>query len=198
MIDFIFEHAAHAPYLVFIILSLSGLGLPISEDLVVTAAAVLAATILPDSTYSLFLAVFLGCYTADAIVYWMGRLFGPKLWEIRWFARTVDPKRIIQIQSYYKKYGLLTIYLGRFIPLIRYGIYLTAGLGKMHYGKLACIDLFACLTTNTLLFTLAYQAGKNYELLLGHLKTFNIFLGGAFLVSIIAFIWYKRKKKAAH
>ncbi|MBU6384069.1 MAG: DedA family protein [Verrucomicrobia bacterium] len=177
---------------------LAGLNVPISEDLMIIISAVLAATVVPENTYKLFAGVFLGCYLSDWVCYWIGRHFGPKLWNVRWFARTFNRNRIDQIQNYYAKYGFFTLLFGRFIPFgVRNGLFLTAGLGKMHFGKFLFSDGIACVLSNTILFTLAYHVGKNYEALLSTLKTFNIFLFGAFAVAIIGFIWYKRRKKAA-
>jgi membrane protein DedA with SNARE-associated domain len=128
----------------------------------------------------------------------VGRHFGPKLWNISWFAKTFDRKKIDTVHQYYEKYGFMTLLVGRFIPFgVRNGLFLTAGLGKMPFGKFILSDGIACILSNTALFTLAYTVGKNYEALISTLKTFNIFLFGAFVVAIIAFIWYKRAKKAA-
>lgn len=198
MIQFIFDNAQHAHWIVFGALMLAGLNVPISEDVMIIFSAVLAATVVPENVYKLFAAVFLGCYLSDWVCYWIGRHFGPKLWNVKWFAKTFDRKRIDQVQGYYAKYGFLTLVVGRFIPFgVRNGLFLTAGLGKMHFGKFILSDGIACLFSNTVLFSLAYMVGRNYESLLFTLKTLNIFLFSAFVVSIIAFIWYKRRKKAA-
>lgn len=198
LIQFIFEHAQYAHWMVFGALMLAGLNLPISEDLMIIFSAVLAATVIPENTYKLFLGVFLGCYLSDWVCYWIGRHFGPKLWNIQWFAKTFDRKKVDQIHQYYATYGFLTLLVGRFIPFgIRNGLFLTAGLGKMPFGKFLLSDGIACVFSNTILFTLAYIVGKNYQALLDIVKTFNIFLFVAFVVSIISFIWYKRKKRAA-
>lgn len=199
LIQIIFEHAQYAHWIVFGALMLAGLNVPISEDLMIIFSAVLAATVVPENTYKLFLGVFLGAYISDWACYWLGRHFGPKLWNIKWFARSFDQKRIDQIHEYYRKYGFLTLLVGRFIPFgVRNGLFLTAGLGKMPFGKFLISDGIACIASNTILFTLAYNVGKNYETLLSMVKTFNIFLFSAFAVAIIGFIWYKRRKKAAN
>lgn len=198
IIQFIFENAVHAHWIVFSLLMLAGLNVPISEDLMIIFSAVIAATLVPENTYKLFLGVFLGCYLSDWVCYWIGRKFGPKLWNYRWFAKTFDRKRIDQITAYYAKYGFLTLLIGRFIPFgVRNGLFLTAGLGKMPFNRFLLSDGIACLLSNTTLFCLAYMVGKNYELLLGRLKMFNIFLFSAFAVALIGFIWYKRRKKQA-
>lgn len=195
---FLSENAQYAHWIVFGALMLAGLNVPISEDLMIIFSAGLAATIVPENTYKLFIAVFLGAYLSDLVCYWLGRYFGPKLWNISWFSKSFDRKRIDQIHRYYAQYGFFTLLLGRFIPFgIRNCLFLTAGLGKMHFGKFALSDGIACMLSNTVLFILAYHVGKNYESLISSVKTFNIFLFASFAVAIITFIWYKRKRKTA-
>ena len=194
IIQFLFDYAQQAHWIVFGALLLAGFNIPISEDLLIILSAVIAATIVPENTLILFLGVFLGCYLSDQICYWIGRKLGPKLWKIRWFAKMVDRKRLDQIHLYYEKYGFWTLLVGRFIPFgVRNCLFLTAGMGKMNFLKFALSDGLACIISNTTLFTLAYYAGKNYEFLLGSLKTFNLLLFGAFAVSVIGVIWYKRR-----
>lgn len=198
LIQTIFEHAQYAHWIVFGALMLAGINVPISEDLMIILSAVLAATVVPENVEKLFLGVFLGCYISDWVCYWIGRSFGPKLWNISWFAKTFDRKRIDQIQSYYEKYGFWTLLIGRFIPFgVRNCLFLTAGLGRMPFGRFLLSDGIACICSNTILFTVAYSVGKNYKALLEMVKTFNIFLFAAFVVLIIALIWYKRKKKVS-
>jgi membrane protein DedA with SNARE-associated domain len=198
LIQLLFEHAHHAHWIIFGALMLAGFNVPISEDMMIIFSAVLAATVVPENTYKLFTALFLGCYLSDWVCYWIGRKVGPRLWNIKWFAKSFDKGKIEQIQQYYAKYGFWTLAVGRFIPFgVRNGLFLTAGLGKMHFGKFIVSDGIACALSNTTLFSLAYLGGKNYESLIASLKTFNIFLFGAFVVAVIAFIWYKCKKKAA-
>lgn len=198
IIQFIFDHAHLAHWIVFGCLMLAGFNIPISEDLMIILSAVIAATIVPENTLLLFTFVFLGCYLSDWVCYGIGRFLGPKLWNISWFAKTFEKKRIDQVQAYYEKYGFWTLLIGRFIPFgVRNCLFLTAGLGKMSFPKFILSDGIACILSNALLFTLAFMVGKNYQALLSSLKMFNIFLFSAFVVAVIGLIWYKRRKNAA-
>lgn len=195
IIQFLFEHAAYAHWIVFGALMLAGFNIPISEDLMIIMSALLASTVIPENTAKLFLAVFLGCYLSDWVCYGIGRTLGRRLWSFRFFAKTFDPKRLDQIQNYYEKYGIWTLILGRFIPFgVRNGLFLTAGMGRMPFLKFILSDGLACLISNTTLFTLTYTLGRNYTLLFGWLKAFNLVLFALFLITVISVIWYKRRQ----
>ena len=194
--DFLLAHAAHAHWMIFGALMLAGFNIPISEDLMIILSAVLAANVVPQNLEKLFICLFLGCYLSDWVCYWIGRTLGRRLWEWRWFAKTFDRARLDRTQAFYEKYGFWTLLIGRFIPFgVRNCLFLTAGMGRMHFGKFLLSDGIACLASNTTLFTIAYFLSKEYERLIHGIKTFNIFLFSAFVVTGIAFLWYKRQKK---
>ena len=193
--DILLTHAHLAHWIIFGALMLAGLNIPISEDLMIILSATLAATVVPENTYKLFAAVFLGCYLSDWVCYWIGRKLGPNLQKWRWFAKMVKPERIQQMHQYYEKYGFWTLLIGRFIPFgVRNCLFLTAGIGKMHFGKFILSDGIACLSSNLALFSIAYTLSRHYDELLRVLKTFNLFLFIGFLVTGIAIFWYKKRK----
>lgn len=77
----------------------------------------------------LWLAAILG----DSVNYWLGRFFGQKI--IANQKIPVKREYIERTQKFYEKYGGKTIFLARFIPIIRTFAPFVAGLGKMDYGK---------------------------------------------------------------
>ena len=194
--QFITENADYAHWIIFGSLILAGFNVPISEDVMVISSALIAATVLPEKTFVLFTFAFLGCYISDWISYWLGRTLGRKLWKMKWFKKTIHPKRVVQAQNFYDKYGFLTLLVGRFIPFgVRNGLFFTAGIGKMPFGRFLLSDGIACIISNSTLFYIAFVLGQNYQVLLRFLKTFNIAIFFTFVVTLIVFICYKRKKK---
>jgi membrane-associated protein len=70
-------------------------------------------------------------------------------------------QRIEKIGHFYRKYGMETLLIGRFIPFgVRNGLFLTAGLGKMNFLKFALTDLAACTISTVTYFYLYYHYGK--------------------------------------
>ncbi|WP_432745846.1 VTT domain-containing protein [Methylobacter sp. G7] len=113
LIHLIQTNIPYAPYIIFGALMLAGLNIPISEDAMLFVSAVLANTY-PDYLVQLFIAVYLGAYLSDLVCYWLGRILGAKLFEIRFFANRVSAQRIGKIHLFYEKYGLITILVGRY------------------------------------------------------------------------------------
>ncbi|WP_263458703.1 DedA family protein [Bathymodiolus japonicus methanotrophic gill symbiont] len=126
-------------------------------------------------------------------VYSLGRFIGPKLFTIRFFAKMVPSERINKISAYYKKYSVITLILGRFIPFgVRNALFLTAGLGKMNFIKFALSDLLACTISTISFFTLYFHYGES---VINYIKQANILIFA--LVFILLGVFWYRKKRAA-
>lgn len=191
LIEQIQQNVEFAPWIIFFALLFAGLNLPVSEDVMLFISALLAARN-PEYATSLFIGVYAGAYFSDLISYTLGRFLGPKLWNIKFFAKMVSQEQVSKIHSFYDKYGVLTLILGRFIPFgVRNGLFLTAGLGRMNFIRFALSDLLACSISCSAFFALYYFMG---ETVIEYVKKGNIIL---FSIAIIAasFFFFKRKKK---
>ena len=190
-IQFIQDNGAHAHYIIFSLLLLAGFNIPVSEDGMLFISA-LIATKFPQNFYPLFFGVFLGAYFSDLICYGVGRKLGPKVWNIKLFAKMVSKEKVDQLSGFYEKYGVLTLIFGRFIPFgVRNGLFMTAGLSKMNFIKFALADLLACTVSCTLFFNLYYKFG---ETVIEYVKKGNMIIFGVFIVGIT--IYFLKKKKS--
>jgi len=77
----------------------------------------------------LWLAAFLG----DTANYWIGHFFGQKLIDNPKIP--INQEHIDKTQAFYDKHGGKTIFLARFIPIIRTFAPFVAGIGNMQYGN---------------------------------------------------------------
>ncbi|MEK7536590.1 MAG: DedA family protein [Patescibacteria group bacterium] len=77
----------------------------------------------------LFLAAFLG----DTANYWIGHFFGQKIIDNPKIP-FINQKHIDKTQEFYVAHGRKTIFLARFVPIVRTFAPFVAGIGKMHYG----------------------------------------------------------------
>lgn len=190
LIDAIQNQIEYAPVIIFGVLLLAGLNIPVSEDGMLFIAASLAIKN-PEILAELFLAVYLGAYCSDLICYGLGRILGPKILEISFFARMIRQDQIDRIHDYYQRYGILTLIFGRFIPFgIRNGLFLSAGLGKMSVIKFAISDLFACTISSIIFFSLYYHYGTA---VIEYIMEFNALI---FILALsVAVYIYLRKQK---
>lgn len=190
------HHAHNAHWYIFIAIILAGFNIPLSADVLILLAAIIAATIVPEHAWLLFFSVLIGCYLSAMCAYWFGRLLGSALSERKFFSKIINPQRLEKIKQFYEKYGLWTLVVGRFIPFgVRNCIFMSSGMSKLHFGKFILMDAVACAIWCSSAFYLFYTLGQNYDVIWHYLKAFNLIIFAAFSVTVIGLIWYKIRKK---
>ncbi len=107
-------------------------------DSLLFAAGALAAVgrldILPIIS-SLWVAAVLG----DTVNYWMGNLIGERAFRIH--SRFFRKEYLNRTREFYRTHGGKTIFLARFIPIIRTFAPFVAGIGTMRYGRFLAFNL---------------------------------------------------------
>jgi len=193
--NLLFEMAPQVHFVAFGLLILAGFNLPVSEDIVFIVSASIAATIIPENKYLIFTGCFLGAYFSDLIAYLIGRYGLHKLLKFNFFKKKIPETRIKKIETFFSKYGLKTLFFGRFIPFgVRNILFITAGLIKMKLVKFLLVDLSALFLTSLLLFNLGYSFGKNYQDIFPYLNKYKLLVGGIFLIMIFSFFLIKKRK----
>ncbi|MBK9288096.1 MAG: VTT domain-containing protein [Flavobacteriales bacterium] len=84
----------------------------------------------------LFILLFSAAVLGDNINYWVGRFFGPRIVKWRTFGRDlVQQKHLDKTHSYFEKYGVKTIIVARFVPIVRTITPFVVKIGAMDYRK---------------------------------------------------------------
>ena len=191
-------YAPEAHWILFILLLLAGLNIPLSEDLIIITAGVLSATCIPEHTGKLYVWLYMGALLSAWEAYWIGRVLGPKLYTIRWFARFITPARIDKLHGYIDRFGIFAFIVGRFFPGgIRNGLFMSCGLGGMPFKTFILRDSFACLISTSLLFFLGLLFGEHYRDLLHLVKKWDLFLLCLIFTGVLVYFgyYYLRKRK---
>lgn len=194
--SYIQSNVEMAPYIIPALMMLAGFNIPVPEDGMLFLAGILAAKH-PEMTEQLFAGVFVGAYSADMICYGIARFLGPRLYKIKWFAKMVSKERMAKVNSFYERFGFVTLIVGRFIPFgVRNGLFMTAGFSGMNAVKFAVADFIAAMVTCSCYFWLYYTYG---EAVIEVVKKANVVIFAVVGVVVTALIIRKRaqKKKAA-
>lgn len=101
-------------------------------DSLLFAAGTFAALGALDITL-LWLLLFGAAVLGDTVNYWIGHAIGPRVFTMnsRWFKR----EYLERTHQFYERHGGKTIFLARFIPIIRTFAPFVAGVGEMTYGR---------------------------------------------------------------
>jgi len=101
--------------------------------------AIGALTSIPGSPISLFLVLFLlwmAAVLGDAVNYAIGHYLGPRVFASprSWL---LNPEHVKRTHEFYERHGGKTIFLARFVPIVRTFAPFIAGIGKMSYSQFA-------------------------------------------------------------
>ena len=185
--------APHAHFIAFGLLLLSGMNMPVSEDLVFIISGSMAATVIPDNRVVIFICCLTGAFLSDSISYTIGFVGGRKLLEVSFIKKILNTEKVIKIESYFQKYGGKTLFFGRFVPFgIRNVLFMTSGLVRMRYSRFFLIDLIAVSITSTILFSAGYKLGENYMSIIPYLNKYKIVILSLFIALVLSAIAFNR------
>jgi membrane-associated protein len=84
------------------------------------------------NVYLVMIAFFLGSVIGDNTGYWTGRVMGKRLFN-RESSRIFKPSRVEKAHAFFEKYGVKTVVLARFVPIVRTFAPLVVGAAEMPY-----------------------------------------------------------------
>ncbi|MBN9101140.1 MULTISPECIES: DedA family protein [unclassified Pseudonocardia] len=150
-VDMLLE--AIPPLLVYLIvggvIGIESLGIPLPGEIVLVSAALLSSRHELDvSPLWIAVAGSAGAIIGDSIGYAIGRRFGHPLfdWLGRKFPRHFGPKHVAFAESVFTRWGVLAVFFGRFIALLRIFSGPLAGALKMHYPKFLAANALGGIT----------------------------------------------------
>lgn len=126
----------------------------------------------------------------DTNNYWIGHYLGPKVFSGRY--RWIKKEYLQRTEDFYKRHGRKTIFLARFVPIIRSFAPFVAGIGRMTYPHFISYNIFGGLIWTGLLISIGYFFG-NTPLVRNH---FSLFVLAIIVVSTIpVFFEYMKEKR---
>lgn len=145
---------------VFLLVGLESLGIPLpGETALVTAAALAARGHL--SIVGVVLAAVAGAFLGDNGGYWIGREGGMALARRHGRVLRLDERTLDRVHAYFAAHGAKTVFVGRFVALLRTWAAFFAGAGRMPYGEFLVYNALGGITWSLLFGTLGYAFGRN-------------------------------------
>ena len=105
----------------------------------------------------------LGAILGDNLGFWIGRRFGRGFLERHGRKLFVTPERLEAAERYYAGHGGKTVFLGRFIPVVRSVGFIVAGVARMDWKRFLGYDVAGALIWGVGHSLLGYALGASYE-----------------------------------
>jgi membrane protein DedA with SNARE-associated domain/membrane-associated phospholipid phosphatase len=188
--------ASYGYGILFFLVGLESLGLPLpGETALVTAAAFAALGHL--SIYGVVATAVAAAIIGDNGGYWIGRTGGVAL--VRRYGRFLrfNEAHLEGARRFFERHGPPTVFLGRFIALLRTWTAVLAGAARMPYGRFMLYNALGAVCWATAFGALGYVFGRNLPRLEHYIGQAS--LAGALLVALVVALvlgwrWFERNR----
>jgi membrane protein DedA with SNARE-associated domain len=135
---------------------------------------------------------FLGTFTASALLYSLGLRMERKILNSPRFATLLDTKTFLKIEKILNRYGIWLILVSRFIPVIRSGIILAAGMVNLDKRR-SLLAVSVSIVASTSMFILGGRyLGKRWKVIVTYWhERLKLLLFLALLAVIVCLVAYK-------
>ena len=132
----------------------------------------------------------------DNVGYFLGRRYGRGLLERIGPRIGISLEKIAYAERYYEDHGGKTVFLGRFIPVVRSVGFLLAGAAKLEWRRFIVYDIAGAAIWGIGHTVLGYFIGATIETWEPYLTRFGVLLG-VLLVGWIVFTRWRRARKGS-
>lgn len=177
----------------FILMALESMIAPVPSEVVMPFAGFLAAngrfSIIGVTIVSGLASVF-----GSLISYWVG-VFGGRRFILR-FGKylLLDEGHLAWTEQWFRKHGDKTIFISRFIPVVRHLISIPAGIGRMSMKKFIAYTFIGATMWNVFLAWLGMLLKERWELIHNYSAQIDVVVIALLALLVVIFI-YKHVKK---
>ena len=149
------------------------------DSLLFAAGALCAIEGTPLSLPLMMLVLMAAAILGDAVNYAIGHYLGPMVFASE-SSRLFNRKHLERTQQFYVRHGGKTIFLARFVPIIRTFAPFIAGIGRMSYARFAAWNVSGAIVWVVSLSMAGYLFGqipivkRNFEVVILAIVAFSL------------------------
>ncbi len=142
--------------------------------------------------WAILLSSTLGSLAGSLISYYLGAHYSEILIK-RWGKYLLlNEHHLDQTKNFFAKYGDKTVFISRFIPVVRHFISIPAGAGKMNIKKFILYTVIGAGAWNMFLAWVGYQLNSRWQEIQHYTHILDIMVVVVIVAAIGYFVW-KRK-----
>lgn len=167
---------------------------PLPTDAVVAFGSFLAARG-QGNPWATFFITWLSNVAGAAGMYWAGRRYGSSILTRR-FAKWIGPEAEVRLERSYRRYGIPSLFVSRFLPGVRAVVPVFAGAAKLPFLPVIGVITLASGLWYAFLTVIAYRAGSDWETLERTISNYSRALTVLTVVVVVAVgaIWWKKRQ----
>ncbi|HJS20356.1 MAG TPA: DedA family protein [Anaerolineales bacterium] len=133
------------------------------------------------NVWVLLILLSIAAITGDTVNYWIGHYMGDRAYNVKW----IKKEYLDRTHAFFEKHGGKTIFLARFVPIVRTFAPFVAGMGHMSYGYFFSYNVFGGLVW-VFLFTLMGYFFGNLPFVQ---QNFELVIIAILLISVLPIVW---------
>ena len=106
-------------------------------------------------------------------------------------------QKLVRVRAFFDRHGAKTVFIGRFIALLRSWAAALAGVAEMPYGRFTFWNALGGITWASVFGTLGYVFGHNLPLLEHDLGRASIALAVLAVAVVVGVRWWRGHRQAA-
>lgn len=181
---------------VFVLMLLESMGILIPSE----AISPFAGYLVSQEKMTLFAAVaagVLGNVAGSWIAYFIGLWGGRELWFHYGKYVGVRAHHLHIAEKWFDKYGELTVFVSRCLPVVRTFISFPAGTARMNFARFTFYTLLGCIPWVFALTYLGYVLGENWDQVGQYLRYLDYAVAAAVLAGVVYLFWRWRRSRSA-
>ncbi len=195
LVELIVNGMSASGYLgVFILMALESMIAPVSSEVVMPFAGYLVLQGKLTMAGALF-ASSLGSVFGSALSYYLG-MFGGRPIVLKYGKYLLlDEGHLHWTEKWFRKQGERTIFISRFIPVVRHLISIPAGIARMPVHKFLAYTFIGATIWNSILLYAGFKLGTHWEKIHEYSAQLDFIFIAAIILSAFYFFWKNKKRK---
>ncbi len=183
-------------FALFFLMTLESMMLPVPSELVIPFGGYLASS----GILNIFLVVVissLGGLAGSLISYYIGYFGGRKFLLKYGYYFLITPETLDRAEKWFQKYGKISVFTTRLVPIIRTFISLPAGIAEMDIRIFSFYTFTGSLIWSAFLAYAGYMLGKNWDSISHFISSLDIYIliAGLIILLYIGYRVYRSYKK---
>ena len=168
------------------LMAIESAAIPLPSEVIAPFAGFLVA----QGRFNLFwvaIAGGVGSAVGSAITYWIGFYFGRPLIEKYGKYVLISPHDLNMADKFFAKYGQLSTFIGRLLPVVRTFISIPAGIERVPFWKFLFYSFVGSVIWTYALAFIGLKLGKNWESIHSSFRGLDIII---IVIILIAVAWW--------
>jgi membrane protein DedA with SNARE-associated domain len=187
--------AALAYLVVGLVVGVESMGVPLPGETTLIAAALLASQGELDLVWVIG-AASLGAIIGDSVGYYLGRRAGRGLFDrLGRRSHHFSTDRIVRAERYFGKYGVWTVFFGRFVALLRIFAGPMAGSLRMPYPRFLGANAAGGIAWSATIGLVAYKVGDSADRVFSRVSIWALAVAGVALIGAYLLLKFRRGRR---